>query len=108
MTRRTEAQVVRACLDYLKLRRIFAFRNNTGAYKVEERFVRFGSKGSADILGILPGGRFLAIECKSLNGRLSPAQGEWGERVRAAGGVYLCVRSVGELIEALNPHGLTS
>jgi hypothetical protein len=42
------------------------FRNNTGAMKnVNNQLVRFGLlKGSSDLIGIGPQGRFMAFECK--------------------------------------------
>lgn len=68
-----EGAVVRSCLDYLAVRGIMAWRNNSGATHTERKdgsrgFVRFGRVGSADILGVLPGGRFLAVECKAPRG----------------------------------------
>lgn len=102
-----EGYVVSACLDYLAVRGIHAWRNNSGVSRPERRdgsrgFVRYGHVGSADILGVLPGGRFLAIECKSPRGNLSRHQLDFGRRVRADGGIYLVVRSVDDLIEQLN------
>ena len=68
-----ERDVLSACLALLRLRRIFAWRQNSGAMRKpagksgsRERFIRFaGAAGVADIIGILPGGRFLAVECKA-------------------------------------------
>jgi len=53
----TEAQVQKAVLEYLWIRGIFCWRNNTGATRVgnSRRFVHFGFPGSSDILGELPG-----------------------------------------------------
>jgi hypothetical protein len=59
--------------------------------------VSFGYPGSADILGILPGGRFLAVECKSATGKQSEKQKKFQEKIEANGGVYLLVRSEEEL-----------
>jgi hypothetical protein len=71
-----ENRVKAEVLKYLKLRRIKAWNNPTGAVRVAlDRWLHFGLKGSADILGILPGGRFLAVECKAPDGRLSPNSG---------------------------------
>ena len=101
-----EGYVVSACLDYLAVRGIHAWRNNSGVSRPERRdgsrgFVRFGHVGSADIIGVLPGGRFLGIECKAPRGNLSRHQLEFGQRVRADGGIYMVVRSVDDLIEQL-------
>lgn len=96
-----EGDLVKACLAYLTLQNIPAWRMNTGATRVGERFIRFGTPGMADIIGIYPGGRFLAVETKSPKGRLRPTQEVWLQRVRDAGGVALVVRSLEELIRGL-------
>lgn len=94
----TESEVLRACLDYLRARGILAWRNNTGAmsatYKGKTRFIRFSEPGIADILGVLPGGRLLAVECKRPGGKLSELQAAFLARVRDAGGLAVCVDDV--------------
>lgn len=99
----SEANVVHGCLAYLKLRGIYAWRQNTGAAKTKSgRFVKFGMPGTPDIVGMLPGGRFLGIECKRPNGgRQSPAQKLFQANTDANNGVYLLVTSVGELSDAM-------
>jgi hypothetical protein len=110
-----EADVLRACLDYLRLRKICAFRvNTTGVYDPARKAFRSfrGLKGVADILGVLPRtldvsgrrvtvGVFLSIEVKSARGRLTPEQEAFADVVRKAGGVALCVRSLQDLVDAL-------
>jgi hypothetical protein len=49
--------------------------------------------GSADIIGIGPGGRFFGIETKSTTGRQSPEQKLFGAAVVTAGGIYGVARS---------------
>ncbi|HEY1189323.1 MAG TPA: hypothetical protein VGE74_16845 [Gemmata sp.] len=57
------------CLEWLAQLRIYAWRNNTGSCKTRQgHFIRYGQVGSSDVLGILPGGRFLAFECKTATG----------------------------------------
>jgi len=105
-----EADVVRACLLYLGLKGIPAWRNNTGAmratYKGRERFIRYGVPGAPDILGVwnAPGphrGKLLAVECKGPDGRLSEAQRAFLANIQSAGGVALVVRSLDDLIRGL-------
>jgi hypothetical protein len=60
-----------------------------------------GLRGVSDVLGVLPGGRFLAIECKGPTGRPSPEQVEFIERVRAAGGVAFVARSLEDVKKGL-------
>ena len=98
----TETALVRACLDYLTLRGIPAWRANTGAAKFGKRFVRFGTPGVSDVLCVLsPHGRLGAIECKVGRNRTSEAQEAFLANVRAAGGLAVVVRSLDDLIEAL-------
>lgn len=71
------------------------WRNNTGSIKTPDgRFVTFGLKGSADILGIMRGGRFLAIEVKTATGRQSEHQKNFQNMIESFGGVYILARSV--------------
>jgi hypothetical protein len=106
-----EGPVVSACLDYLAARGIMAWRNNSGAVKLTRRdgkegFVRFGKKGSADIIGVLPGGRFIAVECKTEKGRLSGEQTVFLENVKKAGGVAFVARSAYDVEKALKENGI--
>jgi hypothetical protein len=110
-----EADVLRSCLDYLRLRGVFAWRSNTtGVYDPTRKAFRSfrGLRGVSDILGVLPrtldvGGRrvtvgvFLSVEVKSARGRLTPEQEAFADAVRKAGGVSLVVRSLKELVDAL-------
>jgi hypothetical protein len=64
------------------------FRNNTGAVKDGDRFIRYGlCKGGADIIGLTPDGRFLAVEVKTRTGRPTKEQLTFIERVNMQGGV---------------------
>jgi hypothetical protein len=104
-----EGRIKSACLRYLEKRRILAWNNPSGAVHIApDRWVRFGKKGSSDLLGCLPGGRFLAIETKAERGRLSPEQREILEQVRGLGGVALVVKSWRELDTALRNSGYIS
>lgn len=109
----SESQLVKWCLDYLATRKIFAWRANSGAvtaeYKGKKRFVRFsGAKGLSDIIGILPSGRFLAIEAKVGRNKPTEAQEEFLARVRASGGVAAVVYTPEDMIAALTPKVIVS
>jgi hypothetical protein len=59
MKKPTDSSIVNACLKYLALRKIPAWRNNAGAFVLTDaagkrRRFRGGPAGSADILGIVP------------------------------------------------------
>ena len=97
-----ENKVVQACLRWLKDRNIFAWRNNTGTAWIGDRPIRYGLVGSADILGLLPDGRFLAVECKSEKGRQSDTQKTFEENITTNKGVYVLAYSAADLEERLN------
>jgi hypothetical protein len=89
-------------LQLLALRGVFAWRNNSGAFVIREagrrRFVRAGLVGGSDILGVLPGGRFLAVP----GNRPTAAQRAFLDQVTAAGGLALVGYDVAELSRFLD------
>ena len=101
-----EGRIKAGCLRYLERRGFFAWNNPTGAVRIApDRWIRFGLKGAADLIGVLPDGRFLAVEVKAPHGRLSPEQSAFLEKVRGLGGVAVVVRSFRELDAALRREG---
>lgn len=58
-------------------------------------------KGGSDIIGIAPGGRFLAVEVKTDKGRTTPEQDRFLEAVRKAGGIAGVARSPAEALSLL-------
>lgn len=98
--------VLSQCLKYLELIGVYCWRNNTGAYKMKGYYVRFGKVGSGDILGILPDGRFLSVECKRESGGVvSPEQKEFMHNIKKNGGLALIVNSLDSLISQLKLYG---
>lgn len=92
------SELVNNCLFFLSLNRIFAWQNNTGAAKIGNAFVQFGKKGSSDIIGILPDGRFLGVEIKIGKDTQKPEQIIFQDRIERNGGIYILVRSIDDLI----------
>jgi len=115
----TESDVLSACLDYLHLRGILAWRtNNTGVFDPTKKAFRSfrGLKGVSDILGIvtqpltltngqqLMQGIILAVETKK-RGNKPTADQEWFlDEVNRRGGIGIWVTSVQELEEKLAPY----
>lgn len=101
----SEQQLVHACIDLLRLHGALALRINAGMAWVgagaARRPVRLAPEGTSDILGLLPGGRFVAIEAKRPGGTLRPAQVAFLAEVTARGGLALCVTNETELCNAL-------
>lgn len=94
-----EKYLIKAVLDYLRSRAVFSWRNNTGAFKRDNHFYRFGEVGSADIFA-LKNGKLYGLECKGAGGKLSEAQEEFGKRFEKAGGVYLVIYEIEDVQRA--------
>jgi hypothetical protein len=96
-----EQDLVKPALQLLALRGCFCWRNNTGAVSAGEgsrrRFIRFSTPGASDILGVLPGGRFICVELKRKGNKPTALQRSFLEAVRSAGGAALVVSSLAEL-----------
>ena len=75
---------------------VLAWKNHTGMGRtMAGNPIRFGLKGSADILAVLPPrGRFAGIEVKTGTGRQRTQQGKFEKAVQMRGGLYLVARSV--------------
>ena len=98
-----EGVIVNSCIRALFAIGCYVWRNNTGAYKPKDsgRFIKYGKKGSADIIGVMPGGKFIAVECKAGKNPQSQDQILFQQRIEEKGGVYILAHSADELLEAL-------
>ena len=106
MKARNETNLVKACLEYLHLAGVFAWRVNSGAIVLGKgtgrRFVRFGSiNGVSDIIGIMQGGRFLAVECKIKPNKPTAEQEAFLETITEMGGMAIVAYTIDDLIGGL-------
>lgn len=76
------------------------------AHVKKMRPVQYGLVGQADIIGIIMGGRAIAIEVKRPGKFLEPEQATWASMFRKYGGLYICAHSVDEVYEALATEGV--
>lgn len=117
--------LVKSVCEYLAAENIWHRRMQTGALVAGERFVRFGSRGMADILatpykkiyaappssdGFVHNGELkiheiLWLECKYGSGRQSLDQKSFQREVEFEGHTYLIVRSIDDVILWLKEHG---
>lgn len=106
---RKESEIQREILRYLQARGIFAWKAGTGAaratYKGQERFIPFGKAGCPDILGVLPTGRFLAIEVKRPGYPPTNQQVAFLKNILLNGGLALIAHSVTEVADTLSREG---
>lgn len=77
-------------------------RFNSGTFMDGDRYITSNSqRGMSDILGMLKGGRLLAIECKSRTGRIQPHQQEFLDLISDGGGLAFVARSVEDVLARL-------
>ena len=92
---------------YLRSRGILCFKTIQAGYfdPIRKVFRKqnspFFMRGVSDCLGLLPSGRFLAIEIKSSVGITSPHQKAFIKSVNDSGGIAFMARSVEDVIKGL-------
>ena len=85
---------------------LFIWKNHTGVARSldSQRIIKYGLQGSADIIGLISDGRFIAIECKTGSAKQSPKQVKFQLAVERFGGVYILAKSVDDFREKLKCH----
>jgi len=74
-------------------------RFNSGTFVSDDRYITSNSqKGMSDILGMLKGGRVLAIECKSKTGKIQPHQQDFLDLINSGGGLAFVARNLEDVI----------
>jgi hypothetical protein len=77
-------------------------RFNSGTFMDGDRYITSNSqRGMSDILGMLKGGRLLAIECKSRTGRIDKHQQDFLNLINEGGGLGFIARSVDDVLAKL-------
>jgi hypothetical protein len=100
-----EKDIQKAIVEYLQYRKIYCWINKTqGTFDPVLKIYRKGTtfKGVSDILGILPDGKFLAIEVKKKGNYASPEQKEFIQNINLKNGIAFVAYSVDEVIDTLN------
>jgi hypothetical protein len=92
-------------LDYLSAKRIFHYRNNSGAmakeYNGKKYFMRFGCPGSPDIVCVI-NGQYIGIEVKGEKGKQNDNQKDFQEELEDSGGKYILAYCLEDVIETFN------
>ncbi len=101
----TEKQIETSIIQWLKYKGIFAFKiENGGVFDQKRNVYRVNDsiriKGVADIVGIYKG-KPLAIEVKSLKGKLSTHQIWFLEEWKNNGGIAIVARSIEDVASQL-------
>lgn len=96
-----ETTLVRECIAWCRAQGLFVWRNNTGTFQMGNRWLKFSIVGAPDIIGLLPNGKFLGIECKVKPNKQSDTQKHFEANITTNKGVYIVVYSVYELANKL-------
>jgi hypothetical protein len=98
-----ESQVMEAVAGILERHPLVAayWRQNTGAAKLDNRFIKFSFRGCSDYLGFLTDGRILAVECKATGKKPTAEQAAFLASVEKVGGFACCTDSGLEVFEKL-------
>lgn len=102
---KTEANIQGLIMMALSQAGCLVWRQDTGAYKDPKsgRLIRYGlCKGSSDVIGVCPDGKFLAVEVKTKTGRVRPEQETFIAAVKRAGGRAGIARSVEDALVIAN------
>ena len=92
--RDSESAVLRECMLWLKQYGALVTRTNAGLVELPGGYrMRGAAAGWPDITGVLPGGKFIGVECKARRGGTQSAVQKRMEReIRKRGGVYIVAR----------------
>ena len=93
-----EKDVLKQCVSWLRRHRIFCSRHDVGSGDFGHGYATYGIIGAGDIIGLLPDGTHLEIECKKgKGGSLSKGQQKRMKDIRENNGIYLVVHGISEL-----------
>ena len=105
-----ESDIQKAILQYLELKKIFAWSNKTqGTFDSKGNFFRKSNmlKGVSDILGILPNGKFLAIEVKKKGNYPSLEQKEFLAKIIDNNGIGFIAYNIDDVVKNLKMWSIT-
>ena len=106
-----EVAIQRSILEYLAYRGFFVWRTNNlpvfdTRYNRYRAFPKYAMRGLSDLCGVLPDGKFLAIEVKTKKGQASKWQDEFLQQVAAHGGVAFVARSIDDVVLGLADYAV--
>ena len=102
-----ESQIQKAILDWLRWQGVFCWKvNNAGIKKPNGGYIPTGKKGVSDIIGVLKGGIFLAIEVKRPGCYPSEFQKDFIKGIQESGGIAFVAHSVFDVELSLKEYFL--
>lgn len=108
--RTKESTIQTAIEEYLKIlenkKKLIYIKNNSGAMKVGDRYIRFGRPGSPDFIVFIQGGGTLHLEVKNETGRQNKAQRGYQSLIEGLSHRYYIARSVEDVQRILKRERL--
>lgn len=102
MKKQLEKDIQRDIIQYLQLKKIFHYKNSTtGIYQQKTgHYIPSQSVGSPDIIAVI-NGQYWGIEVKRPGNKLSPGQEAFRDNLQQAGGKYVTVFCLGDIMDIL-------
>ena len=102
-----EKDIQSAILRYLHVNKIFCWKyNNIGIWKQKTKsYIPSNMLGVSDIIGILPDGKFLAIEIKRPSGKLTYYQETFINDIKERNGIAFVAYDVSDVEKELKKLG---
>ncbi len=99
-------KLVKACKQLIELHGGECMTNTVSLTKKPDGGrIKTGEPGWADIIACMPGGRFLAVECKTGKGKLTKLQEKFRDTIDNLGGLYVEAHSVDDLWDVISRFG---
>jgi len=104
-----EKNTQKACIDILKLYGYVVIRNNSGKIILgspngKKRAIKIGTPGASDIIACSPEGKFVAIEVKSKQGKLTEKQKNFLTKIEKNNGIALVIKDINDLFVFLKDN----
>ena len=100
-------KLLKECLLLLSSEGFLVWKNNVGVVKTENRYQTYGLKGSPDILGCTPYGKFCGFEIKTGKAVQNKHQKAFEKAAKKNNGIYVVIRSLEDLKKWLASYLLT-
>ncbi len=92
-----ESDIQKAIIQYLTIKKIFHYRQNSGAFKTEKGFMRAASVNGLPDIVVIKDGIYIGLEVKTPKGKQQESQKHIQNEITKAGGLYFVVKSLDDV-----------
>lgn len=96
--------LIKFAIEYIRSKDGCAWKNQTAGIYDKKRLVyraNITHRGVADVIGVLPGGRHIEVECKTEKDKLRPDQIAHRDWIQRRGAFYVEMRKPEDLMRRL-------